>query len=581
MPFASLRGDDLSVKPANWNDKPDPDPKAVSGAQMNGVDLREADLTNAFLVGALLNDAHFEGAELLSADLRNAELIEAHMEGADLLGARLNGATLTGAHFAGADLTGADLTDADIKYADFGKATVGADQLLKARNYRSAYLGGKLLEALGLPPNNGDAVRVTQNKEKEEATRNPSAAELARVDRLRKMIPGGNLEAETIRSAIIIMHRDGGTQVETVPIAPAGPGLPAVAFSVAEVAKLYNFPADLDGRGQTIGIIELGGGYRESDLDAYFAKSKLPRPAVSSVVVNGAKNNPTNANSADAEVQLNVEIVGSVAPKARLVVYFAPNTNAGFLAAVKTAADDTVHHPSVILICWGGPESTWTPQSIQALDQALGSAAQAGITVVASSGENGATDGVRDDHLHVDFPASSPWVLAVGGTKLIARGGTIASEVVWNDGKGGGGSGGGVSNVFPQPQWQSGIRMPAEAGGKVGRGVPDVSGNADPTSGYKVVVDGQAVVIGGTSAAAALWAGLIALLNQGLGPNLGHVNPLLYRVAGQGVFHAITSGQNGLDSVKGFPAGPGWNAATGWGTPDGGKLLEALRGTAR
>jgi uncharacterized protein YjbI with pentapeptide repeats len=440
-PFASLRGDDLSVKPANWNDKPDPDPKAVSGAQMNGVDLREADLTNAFLVGALLNDAHFEGAELLSADLRNAELIEAHMEGADLLGARLNGATLTGAHFAGADLTGADLTDADIKYADFGKATVGADQLLKARNYRSAYLGGKLLEALGLPPNNGDAVRVTQNKEKEEATRNPSAAELARVDRLRKMIPGGNLEAETIRSAIIIMHRDGGTQVETVPIAPAGPGLPAVAFSVAEVAKLYNFPADLDGRGQTIGIIELGGGYRESDLDAYFAKSKLPRPAVSSVVVNGAKNNPTNANSADAEVQLNVEIVGSVAPKARLVVYFAPNTNAGFLAAVKTAADDTVHHPSVILICWGGPESTWTPQSIQALDQALGSAAQAGITVVASSGENGATDGVRDDHLHVDFPASSPWVLAVGGTKLIARGGTIASEVVWNDGKGGGGSG--------------------------------------------------------------------------------------------------------------------------------------------
>jgi kumamolisin len=123
--------------------------------------------------------------------------------------------------------------------------------------------------------------------------------------------------------------------------------------------------------------------------------------------------------------------------------------------------------------------------------------------------------------------------------------------------------------------------MPAEAGGKVGRGVPDVSGNADPTSGYKVVVDGQAVVIGGTSAAAALWAGLIALLNQGLGPNLGHVNPLLYRVAGQGVFHAITSGQNGLDSVKGFPAGPGWNAATGWGTPDGGKLLEALRGTAR
>ncbi len=601
-PFANLRGADLSVKPANWTGKGDSDAEAVSGAQMNGVDLREADLTNAFLVGALLNDAHFEGADLLSADLRNAELVDAHLERADLLGARLdgvtaehihlantdlhaahlNGARLRAADLSGADLTGADLTDADIEYAQFGGATIAPDQLLNAKNWKSAYFDRKLLEALSLPPDNNDVVHANEKKEQDAAARNPSAAELARIDRFAKLIPGGNREAENIR-ALIVKHLDGGTQVETIPVAPSVPGpSPAgsspVPFSVAQVERLYNFPPNLDGRGQTIGIIELGGGYRDSDLNLYFAQAKIPKPTIISVGVSGAKNSPDTGQYANSQVELDLEIAGSVAPKAQLVVYFAPNTAAGYLEAITTAAHDSEHHPSVILIGWGGPESSWQAQSLQAMNQQLGTAAGAGITVVTGSGDNGASDGVSDGRRHVDFPASSPWVLAVGGTKLIARGSTIASEVVWNDGPGSGATGGGVSDIFSRPEWQSGIRIPPEAGAKPGRAVPDVSANASPLTGYRIVIDGKVAAIGGTSASAPLWAGLIALLNQGLGHNLGYLNPVLYRQLGdKGVFHEITSGNNSSGNVKGYSAGPGWNAAAGWGTPDGTKLLAALR----
>jgi kumamolisin len=336
--------------------------------------------------------------------------------------------------------------------------------------------------------------------------------------------------------------------VEAIPIAPSETGLAAVPFSVADLEQLYNFPKYLDGRGETVGIIELAGGYRDSDLNIYFAQSKLPRPAVVSVGVSGAKNSPEAQGFANSQVELDVEVVGSVASKAQIVVYFAPNTNAGYLDAITAAAHDTAHHPSVILIDWGSPESAWTSQAIQAVNQALGAAAQAGITVVAASGDNGASDGVKDGNLHVDFPASSPWVLAVAGTKLIARGNKITSEVVWNDGQIGA-TGGGVSAVFAQPEWQSEINLLPEAGGRLGRAIPDVSANASPDTGYKVIIDGKPAVIGGTSASAPLWAGLIALLNQGVGRNLGHLNPMLYRQIGdKGVFHAITSGQTAWEA---------------------------------
>jgi kumamolisin len=175
----------------------------------------------------------------------------------------------------------------------------------------------------------------------------------------------------------------------------------------------------------------------------------------------------------------------------------------------------------------------------------------------------------------VDFPASSPHILACGGTSLQSANGAITSESVWNDGAQGGAGGGGFSNQFPLPSWQSSAKVKPPSGG--GRGVPDVSGDADPQTGYNVLVDGKSLVFGGTSAVAPLWSGLIALINEKLGKPLGLLQPALYGLpTGVGAFHDITSGSNGA-----FPAAPGWDAATGLGSPSGAKLLQALSGSSK
>src|SRR6202011_1072179 len=198
--------------------------------------------------------------------------------------------------------------------------------------------------------------------------------------------------------------------------------------------------------------------------------------------------------------------------KAKIVVYFAPNTDAGFLDAITTAIHDTTHKPSVISISWGGPESSWTAQAMTAMDDAFQAAASLGITVCVASGDNGSSDGVAGGGDHVDFPASSSFVLACGGTSLRTQQGAIASETVWNNGAGGGASGGGISSVFALPAWQKGLSARKGNGASIPRtmrGVPDVAGDADPATGYNVRVDGSDTVIGGTSAVAPLWAALI------------------------------------------------------------------------
>ena len=349
----------------------------------------------------------------------------------------------------------------------------------------------------------------------------------------------------------------------------------AKSFTPPALAKLYDFPAGADGSGQCIGIIELGGGYKPADLSAYFAGLGIANPSVKTVLVDHAKNHPTNANSADGEVLLDIEVVGAVAPKATIAVYFAPNTTQGFLDAITTAVHDSVNKPSVISISWGGAESTWTAQAMTQYDQAFQAAAAMGVTVCVAAGDNGSSDGVADGKVHVDFPASSPNVLACGGTKLLASSATtIASETVWNEGATTSATGGGVSGFFALPTYQAkaGVPVSAGAGGKAGRGVPDVAGDADPATGYEVRVDGQNFVIGGTSAVAPLWAGLIALMNQKLGKPVGFLNPLIYgSLAGKGLTHDITQGNNGS-----FQAKAGWDPCTGWGSPDGAKLLKAL-----
>jgi len=344
------------------------------------------------------------------------------------------------------------------------------------------------------------------------------------------------------------------------------------SFTPVQIAKLYDFPANIRGTGQTLAIVELGGGYRTSDLRTYFGKLGVALPAVSAVSVDGGRNDPGVDEDADGEVMLDIEVAGAVAPGAKIVVYFADNTDQGFHDAIMNAAHDTVRKPAIISISWGGPEDSWTDQARTAMNAALQDAAAMGVTVTVAAGDDGATDGSDDNSLQVDFPASSPFVLACGGTKLVASATAITGEVVWDElSSGDGATGGGVSRMFAVPAWQNNAGVPPHPDTKfAGRGVPDVAGDADPLTGYVTRTDGQEGVTGGTSAVAPLWAGLIALLNQHLGKHVGFVNPALYE-KGTSAFRDIVSGNNGH-----YDAGKGWDACTGLGSPNGTALMKAL-----
>jgi kumamolisin len=345
---------------------------------------------------------------------------------------------------------------------------------------------------------------------------------------------------------------------------------PAVTYTPPQLGELYQFPPATDGSGQTVAIIELGGGFRSSDLAQYFTSLGIARaPAVTAVPVAGGANQPGTA--ADGEVMLDIEVVGALAPAANIAVYFAPNTDQGFYEAISQAAHDTTRRPSVMSISWGGPEDGWTGPARNAMQTALEDAAALGVSVTVAAGDSGSGDGVTDGQPHVDFPASSPYALACGGTKLVASGGAIRSEVVWNEtASDDGATGGGVSVVFAQPSWQAQSGVPKAPNGSSGRGVPDVAGNADPLTGYQVLVDGEAQVIGGTSAVAPLWAALIARCNQKLAAPLGDLHAAIYQIGERG-FRDITQGNNGA-----YRAGPGWDACTGLGAPNGQALLAAL-----
>jgi kumamolisin len=341
------------------------------------------------------------------------------------------------------------------------------------------------------------------------------------------------------------------------------------SYNPSEVAKLYNFPQDVNGTGQVIGLIELGGGYRPADIHQYFTSQGMQAPTVKTASVDQGKNRPTTANSADGEVMLDIEVAGSVANGATIVVYFAPNTDRGFQDALSMAVHDQLRHPQVVSISWGGPEASWTTQSMQSFDEVAQEAGLLGITICVASGDNGSSDGLTDGQNHVDFPASSPHVLACGGTRLVSAQGTVKTETAWNDGPNGGASGGGYSAVFSRPTWQANdVSLP-------GRGVPDVAGNADPETGYNVLVDGQAEVIGGTSAVAPLWAGLICLINQKIQSRAGFINPTLFSINQTSCFRDITQGNNGA-----YTASPGWDAVTGLGSPMGVQLLQTAYGAA-
>ncbi|HLH65008.1 MAG TPA: S53 family peptidase [Solirubrobacteraceae bacterium] len=348
-------------------------------------------------------------------------------------------------------------------------------------------------------------------------------------------------------------------------------GAATAVYTPPQVAAAYAFPSAGTGTRETVGIVELGGGFSQADLAAYFQALGMPAPTVAAVSVDAGANAPGMDPDADAEVMLDIEVVGAVAPGARITVYFAPNTDRGFLDAVSTAVHDATANPSVVSISWGQSEDSYSAQARAQMEQILIEAAGMGVTVTVAAGDSGSSDGVDDGKSHVDFPASAPHALACGGTSMRLRAGAIESETVWND-PGDGATGGGVSNAFALPAYQAAAHVPRNVDtGAAGRGVPDVCADADPQTGYLIRVDGADQTIGGTSAVAPLWAGLIARLNQLLGAPVGFAQPRMYPLLGTDAFHDITQGNNGA-----YSAGPGWDACSGLGSPNAGALAVAL-----
>ena len=373
-------------------------------------------------------------------------------------------------------------------------------------------------------------------------------------------------------------------------------------FFPPDVAKLYNYPAHLDGTGQNIAVFAFNGapdgdphgGYNLDSLKLYFEQVLGgTTPSITDVRVRGPGNEPGpdtkasgDAGDSTGEVMLDMCIVGAVAPGARMFVYFTEFTSQGWVDALHQAITDD-NDISVISISYGNPEDdpdgAWTKMGLNVVNQAFSMAAAKGITICCAAGDDGSTDAV-DKAAHVDFPASSPHVLGVGGTKLVATTGprpTIKKEAVWNEERlDEGATGGGISAVFTKPDYQNAVAVPPNVNPPhvVGRGVPDVSAVGDPVSGLEVMhINGKHLdAIGGTSASAPLWAALVARLNQGLKARCGFLNPVLYTRCAKGVLRDITVGNNGA-----YVAGRGWDACTGLGSPHGMRLFRALGGKTK
>jgi kumamolisin len=332
-------------------------------------------------------------------------------------------------------------------------------------------------------------------------------------------------------------------------------------LNAQDVAARYQFP-EADGTGQTIGVVQLRGVFKPEDFDQCMrAQGLTPARPVVKRVDNAAVEHEI-ATTKDLEAALDVQIIGSLAPGARIVVYEAPDDERGFLDAIRAAVFDEEHAPSVLSISYGWPEHLWTPVALRILDDLLTVAALAGVSVFCSSGDNGA-ELDYDGSPHVLAPASSPFAIACGATVIPAD--AQAQEQAWEK------SGGGFSERFDVPPWQDAARSAASTGSmKAGRGVPDVAAQEQP--GYYVVMDGVELAMGGTSAVAPMWSALTARINQRFGVPIGFFSPILYRKTDESLFVDVTSGGNGR-----FQAGAGWDPCTGLGVPVGVAIEKALR----
>jgi kumamolisin len=389
-----------------------------------------------------------------------------------------------------------------------------------------------------------------------------------------------------------VAHRKRPPQAQKGAQARSVNKVPSTWFTPAELAKHYNYPAG-DGTGQTVALLEFGGGYFPADLSKFCSLTNItPVPNVKTVSTDGTA---TDAHDgAEGEVMLDVEVVAGVCPKANIVVYFADFTEQGWVTILDAVMQDSTNNPGVVSCSWGYAEDAdiWTEQTMNQVNQSLLEAARLGVTVCVAAGDDGSSDAITDGNAHTDFPSSSPYALAIGGTTVRSKT-TGQPDITWKEGDGlrndnGGSTGGGVSAVFPRPSWQSNINIASVNGGAIaGRIIPDIAANADwNASPYLLVVDGKSQPNGGTSAATPLIASLIALVNanRGAGNRLGYVTPDLYQsstgAAGAGTAGCVDviDGNNDTAAAGGYNAGPGYDAVSGWGTPDGIKLMNALSG---
>jgi len=333
------------------------------------------------------------------------------------------------------------------------------------------------------------------------------------------------------------------------------------SFTPLQVAAMYAFPTNLNGSGQKIGIIELGGGYVLSDITHYFSTLGISgSPNITAVSVDGTSNDPSDTSGANIEVILDIEVIAALVPSAAIRVYFAPNTDQGFYDAIHNAITDGCN---IISISWGSDEANWGSSAMSSYNTLFASGPTNNVTILAASGDSGSSDGGSGNN--VDFPASSPYVLACGGTTLDSTNGTsIGSEVVWS------GSGGGLSSYFTKPSYQNNVSYALGTH----RGSPDVCGDADPNTGYLLysASEGGSLVVGGTSGVAPLWSALLGRINQSIGHAVGFVHPSIY--GDPSVCRDIISGSNGT-----YSAGVGWDPCSGNGSPNGQALLTLLSGS--
>lgn len=333
-----------------------------------------------------------------------------------------------------------------------------------------------------------------------------------------------------------------------------------ITFNAKTLAALYGYPT-LGDTLPAVAIIELGGGYEESDLSKFGSKVGVPVPVVTNISIDGAGNVPDgDPNGADGEVALDMQnVMGATLGKAPLIMLWAPNTDTGMADALKwVAANAKAHNIGSVSISWGGPEDQWSASSRQATDAGLLACQTAGVPVFAASGDNGSSDG--ESGVHVDYPASSLYCFGCGGTTGQVRGGVL-SETVWTD------TGGGYSATYPKPSYQVGNT-------NLMRLVPDGAAVGDPNTGYDVFVDGVEQTIGGTSAVAPMLAALVACLKGALPAHDFGSFVAQWYVLGSSAVNDIVNGGNGA-----YKAGVGLDPCTGRGSPRGAQIVSALSGS--